>query len=597
MSKLNEIKDLVQKLDRAFVAGRFTDHIEYIRFPRFKNLRVNERLTFDFPVTVITGLNGSGKSSALHAIYGTPEGKSTAEFWFSTKVDPIEDKDGAPNCYIYGYLGAGGIMLEVLKTRVGQSKGADYWETSRPLKKYGMQRLPEGKRNPAVIKDVVYLDFRAALSAFDKFFYFGNFRSTATLKNKQDVLRKYSAYLKRAIDTDRVISSNKRKNKVPELLTAAELTAVSGILGKSYRECKILAHNFYGRSEGETVYYRTDSLNYSEAFAGRGEFAVVKLVHDVSRAADGSLIILDEPEVSLHPGAQEELKLFLLREALKKKLQIVISTHSPVFVEHLPDKCIKLFFEDAAGKTGINNHCSPLEAFSNLGIDVQEGEKNIIIVEDTTAKMILDAVLNELGQSYVLAFTVKFFPGGAEEIYKKAATYSEEDELHKFMLLDGDKKKIKFNPEEFSRQEAGDLAFVKQKVQEETNVAFEKMGFRVDGGTGGGDPEQKREACLRYLKFLWTNMDYLPSHIPEELIWNEDFVKGYLDSDALKTTRFTDDYKENVLLFAEKFFGDRSESSQTSAKKLLIKHFIKSKNAAYQSLAAILEVFKENARV
>ena len=60
---------------------------------------------------------------------------------------------------------------------------------------------------------------------------------------------------------------------------------------------------------------------------------------------ENSLIILDEPEVSLHPGAQEELKIFLLEQILIKRLQIIISTHSPKFSEFLPDDAIKLFYQ------------------------------------------------------------------------------------------------------------------------------------------------------------------------------------------------------------------------------------------------------------
>jgi len=171
-----------------------------------------------------------------------------------------------------------------------------------------------------------------ALSAFDQYFYFGNFRSSKTLKTKQDVLRKYSKFLKKAIDNDTVEKTNQRKNKIPVQLTASELSTISKILGKTYQKCKLLTHDFNG-TDGVTIYFNTNQLDYSEAYAGRGEYAVVKLVYEVNRAADNSLIILDEPEVSLHPGAQEELKLFLLNAVLTKKLQVIISTHSPKFVE------------------------------------------------------------------------------------------------------------------------------------------------------------------------------------------------------------------------------------------------------------------------
>jgi hypothetical protein len=53
---------------------------------------------------------------------------------------------------------------------------------------------------------------------------------------------------------------------------------------------------------GATCVLHTANLHHTEAFAGRGEFAVVRLVIDILGAKATSLILLDEPEVSLHLG-------------------------------------------------------------------------------------------------------------------------------------------------------------------------------------------------------------------------------------------------------------------------------------------------------
>ncbi|WP_396631538.1 AAA family ATPase, partial [Lysinibacillus sp. D4B1_S16] len=44
-------------------------------------------------------------------------------------------------------------------------------------------------------------------------------------------------------------------------------------------------------------------------------------------------MLLDEPEVSLHPGAQARIKYLILELIKKKKIQVIISTHSTIFVE------------------------------------------------------------------------------------------------------------------------------------------------------------------------------------------------------------------------------------------------------------------------
>lgn len=82
---------------------------------------------------------------------------------------------------------------------------------------------------------------------------------------------------------------------------------------------------------------------YSEAFAGSGEFAVVMLVVGVTEAPPKSLILLDEPEVSLHPGAQRKLMEFLYEQAKINSHQIAISTHAPEIIRSLPASAIKVF--------------------------------------------------------------------------------------------------------------------------------------------------------------------------------------------------------------------------------------------------------------
>jgi predicted ATPase len=75
----------------------FPGYITHIRFPRYKNMVSGSQINFDFPVTALVGANGSGKTSVLNALYGAPIRNSTGQYWFSTKVDPIEEGEGSPN--------------------------------------------------------------------------------------------------------------------------------------------------------------------------------------------------------------------------------------------------------------------------------------------------------------------------------------------------------------------------------------------------------------------------------------------------------------------------------------------------------------------
>ncbi|MFT7766764.1 ATP-dependent nuclease [Clavibacter tessellarius] len=91
------------------------------------------------------------------------------------------------------------------------------------------------------------------------------------------------------------------------------------------------------RSEDKQVGVLTQGgVVYSNFHQGAGEDSVLDLLALVSKAPDKSLIIIDEVEASLHPQAQRGLMTELLRIANDKKLQVILSTHSPYILEQLP---------------------------------------------------------------------------------------------------------------------------------------------------------------------------------------------------------------------------------------------------------------------
>ena len=74
-TKINEIRKMKAN-------GVFKNYIEYMVFPYYKNLVPGTKLNFEFPITILVGKNGSGKSSTLHALYGAPYWKSCSEWTF-----------------------------------------------------------------------------------------------------------------------------------------------------------------------------------------------------------------------------------------------------------------------------------------------------------------------------------------------------------------------------------------------------------------------------------------------------------------------------------------------------------------------------------
>ena len=576
---------------------KFEQFVEYVRFPRYRNFERNTKITFDFPLTVFIGKNGSGKSSALHALFGVPGGSSTGRYWFSTPVDPIEDTEDDPHCHIHAYK-QDGKMVEVLKTRINsRNYGQDYWEPSRPIAKYDMALLPGNKRHPAIKKKVVYIDFRAELSAFDQFFYFGNFQKTKTQKKRQDLLRKKSKHLKHSIDNKKALAVGpykKRRSRTPIILTQEEIVSICHILGKKYSKCILVDHNLYdGRSDPQTTaYFLTDSLNYSEAFAGRGEFAAVKLVHKIHNAPNGSLVLLDEPEVSLHPGAQIALKEYLLEQIQKKHIQVVISTHSRHFIDGLPDCAIKLFEETDTSQVHVTNSCHPLIAFGDIGIQRKTEEKAIIHVEDTAAKSIIESIFTKLGREYEEIFRVVVCPGGAESIYRRAVLFSEEKgEKHKFLLLDRDKYHAAVPPPGQRPQGIDELTTIIEQI---TNVKLKNLAFPLDGGTGTEVHERKKvETLSRYLEYLHSHLDFLPG-IPEQIVFDDDYIKRQPNIKDQSKLESAGDSREKIKVAAKQIFGkDDAVTIQSLINMLVVNFMEKQVGNTFESIKNTIEKFKE----
>lgn len=509
-------------------------YIRHIRFPQYKNLAADTRIDFAYPITALVGANGTNKSSILRAIWGAPGFNNLGNFWFSTSTDPIKETGGRPSCFIYGRWDVTSQqVVEVLKTRVSNEENADYWEPSRPIAIYDMDRIPplaEGQPIPdgrsktrwkTIEKDVVFLDFRAALSAFDKFFYHGELTSKAnTEKNKKDFIRTRAPHLKRALDTG-MKSLEYRKSErlhggVNRVLRADELASISQILGRAYSEIKIIRHSFFN-CDAFSCFMTTEGLKYTEAFAGSGEFAVVRIVTSVMEAPDQSLILLDEPEVSLHPGAQDRLVDFLTTSVKKHKHQVVISTHSPAIVRKLPPEAIKVLVMDPlSGKVRLPRQSSLAnEAFFHLGEPIPG--KIFVVVEDLLAQALVKRALSNEGEAIAELFDIQYFPGGSQTLWGHyLPIYAAEARDNVFVLFDGDQRPVKNLPEPAAVATA-DEATIKSEILRVTKVDIQ---FHVDGGKGGANVAQQEVMRRAFVSWVLQNVDYLPGpEIPEAFVW------------------------------------------------------------------------------
>lgn len=570
-----ELPQLISTINAIKNAGQFQRYIDFIQFPFYRNVGIDTRITFDFPLTVFIGQNGCGKSSCLHALYGAPDRYTPYKFWFDTKVDPVSyyDERRKRHSFWYSYK-EGNNIREVIKARIRRQNDPNYWETSRPLAWAGMRRRADkNERDKPIIKNVIYLDFRSELSAVDKYFYFGNLKFSKA-RNKQEYLRRKSSSLNKIFTRKkRVINSSTRAlNEPMETLSANELLWISFVLGREYVSGHSVLHELF-RNEGYSILFQTNFAKYSEAVAGSGEMAVVRLVREVLAAENYSLILLDEPEVSLHPGAQTRLKIFLLNQIRRKKHQVILTSHSPTIVKGLPKEAIKVFYQNPGnGRFLVKENLTPEEAFFHIEFPV-DNRKNIV-VEDILAQEIVCAVLDKIGEETKNLFNVKFNPGGETVIKKEFITvYCREQNSQDFVFFDGDQRPE--NPHlDWRDLPTIDLTIenLKTNISEQTG---EEIKFSVDGGQAGGNHEQQLELLKSFLDYYLSNVFYLPKQTPEDLIWSDELaealIRGVIQNETTITQKLAD--LSNVQETKKKFaFVSHAVQGESNADAILSIH-------------------------
>jgi len=521
-------------------------HIHSLRFPYYRNIEPNSELIFNFPITVLLGCNGANKSSILHALYGSVFGKSIGDFWFQTKLDEIKEvKNSLRQSVVHRYMNDKNELVECLKIRYFREGNPDYWEPAQHRKIYGFEET--GIRVSPIQLNVEHLDFRGELPIFDKYFYFPDpkhleclYRSRRELKSstrhkysKQDYLRSRSAILKNQMD------------KNGELLESQELKILQYILERKYTSGKVLRHNLFHGHEGWSILFQTNYFTgYSDAFAGSGESAATILVHNILKAPNNSLILLDEPETSLHPRAQQRMLEFLAHQAVRKSLQIVIATHSIHLAEKLPQEAIRVLQLNSNGNVSIENHLSAKEALHEIGT-FPPGKT--ILVEDLRSKMVISEALKIMSDRISQEFNVVVQHGGTAKIYRDIRAFALSGSKEVFILLDGDHMPTNSIPPD-------------DELPENEKKLTDIIRDMTQGNNSSGPDVKKKiglenkEEMKRYIKFFRKFVRFLPALTPEHLIWNDSEARQFLEfmgKELPEEVLEEKDYKKKFSLIAE----------------------------------------------
>lgn len=550
-----EHKKYIDMIEGKNKSEDYKPFLKNIRLFSYKNILDGSIIEFNSPITLLVGANGTNKTSILRAIEACPGDKSLGDYWFDTDLDVIP-KENRPR-YTYQYnIPNSRTVAEVRKMRIKNSnRGPDYFETTKPVIADGMSKMPKISNlnkndkeyaNPLrwkpLNKSVVYIDFRQEVPAYDINMFFNiSGKTTSEIKSR---IRKNSSKIKAlfAGETSEEIRIWYGKDRVLEpvsTLSDEELEWISYILEKRYDSIKILKHSYFDIS-GYTIIINSGS-QYSEAYAGSGEYAVIMMVHKIWSALKSSLIIMDEPETSLHPGAQSRILKYILFICYQRNTQFVISTHSPYISERLPDECrVRLEIASDNDNKVVPYPNSPHKlTFAALGgILYEDLSKSNLIVEDKLAEHLIKRAIHIHGNNKTLdVININILPGGVSTLYEKVIPiFSTLNDNTLRIVLDGDQRKNIEDPYKISAEGSQDshIAFDEIRKQRKDKL-LNKLGNNSkalllnsnDSGTIRED-----EVIEKLFQWIDSHVGYLPgTKNPEHLILSCLADNNLLDDD------------------------------------------------------------------
>ncbi|MBI4569403.1 MAG: AAA family ATPase [Planctomycetes bacterium] len=330
------------------------DYLDQVRIQKLRGIQ-DLRVALPFPVCVLAGANGCGKTTVLLALacaYRPPSPEWDAEPVTNTpaKLFPDFRPKGDPTLSD----SPGRAEIEYSYTSKGQSlsmawkRGAGKWSRSffgrkrgeQPVRTVYLHTLSK-LTNPSEVRSVIQLAQRAFTSA----------------------------------DVD-----------------ASDIGFAQRILGFKYARLAVVKHGKRNLLVADRSDVTGDAVRYSEFHMSAGERAVIRLSMSLSKM-ESVLVLVDEVEAGLHPQVQQMLMLELQRLALRNRIQIVCTTHSPAVLDTVPMEA-RVFLE----RDGDN--VKRREAFRDIIQKTLYGRsQNVLsfLCEDAESEALVRGVLDFLG--------------------------------------------------------------------------------------------------------------------------------------------------------------------------------------------------------
>lgn len=294
-----------------------------------------QRVEFKFPMVAICGENGCGKSTVLQAAASAYKQNGDQTDWYASDFFPETAWDKLLDAELRYSVRQGNSGSTVIELRRSSDRWTGY--------------------NKRLQRDVQYID----------------------LARIQPISSRVG-YARLAKPTVKEKSANE--------FGLETLHSLSGIMGRKYARGKMAIT--YADDERAVPVVSVGTHDFSAFHQGAGETTVAELLN--FRFNQGSLVLIDEIETSLHPRAQRRLIRDLAARCRDLELQIILSTHSPYVLDEFPPEARCYIFQPR-GQRQVVFGVSP--EFAMTQMDDEWHPECDLYVEDDRARVMLREIL------------------------------------------------------------------------------------------------------------------------------------------------------------------------------------------------------------
>jgi predicted ATPase len=345
---------------------------QFLQMVQIAGLRgwCGQSVELNFPVVGIVGENGSGKSTLMKVAASVYDNKDKdkrfypSAFFVETHWDKIQ-----------------GVKIDF---RVKRGPDVQSFRIKKPSRRW---RVPENGPK----RDVFLLDIARTLP-----------------------LDASVGYAKIARHAASEIESAEINDAFRERL--------SHVLGRSYSKARFATSDVDKKRPVGLLTREWGEL--SQFHQGAGEDATLDLFRTLQGIPENSLLLIDEVEASLHPRAQRRLVRFLLWLARQRRIQVILSTHSPYVLQELPQEARILLLPGPQGLSVVYGVSAEFamsrlddEVHPELHLFVEDREAEVLLREilassEETGRLLQRVAINAVGASNVVAVLGELGKGG-----------------------------------------------------------------------------------------------------------------------------------------------------------------------------------------